>query len=74
MGLIHVPTGEDARIFPEGADQSSIAFEIHHTDFTLAGQSQILSGDIHDDGKPLPVPIVPEHQKAGILGEEMLAL
>ena len=67
MGLIHVPAGEDARFLTEGANQSGIAFEIHNTDFIIAGQSQILSGDIHNDGKPLPVPIVPEHQKAGIL-------
>ena len=74
MGLIHMPAGEDARFLPERADQSGIAFEIHYTDFTLTGQAQILSGDIHDDGEPLPVPIVPEHQKTGILGKEMLAL
>ena len=73
MGLIHVPTREDARFLPEGANQSGIAFEIHHTDFTVAGKFQILSGDVHNDGKPLPVPIVPEHQKTGILGKEMLA-
>jgi len=74
MSLVHVPAGEDARFLPEGANQSGIAFQIHHTDFTLAGKFQILSGDIHDDGEPLPVPIVPEHQKIGILGKEMLAL
>ena len=74
MGLIHMPAGEDSRRFPEGANQSGIAFEIHHTDFTLAGQAQILSGDVHDHGKPFLVPAVPEHQKAGILGKEMLAL
>ena len=74
MGLVHMPAGEHARFLPERATQSGIAFEIHHTDFTLAGKFQIPSGDIHDHGKPLPVPIVAEHQKAGILGEEMLAL
>ena len=73
MGLIHVPAGEDARFLPEGANQSGIALEIHYADFTLTGQAQILSGDVHNDGKPLPVPIVPEHQKTGILGKEMLA-
>ena len=74
MGLIHVPTGVDTRFLTERANQSGIAFEIHHLCLALAGQSQILSGDIHDDGEPLPVPIVPEHQKAGILLKEMLAL
>ena len=74
MGLVHMPAGEDTRFLPEGTDQSGIAFQIHHTDFTLAGQAQILSGDVHNDGEPLPVPIVPEHQKAGIFGKEMLAL
>ena len=74
MGLIHVPPGEDARFLPEDANQSGVAFEIHHTDFILASQTQILSGDVHNHGKPLPVPIVPEHQKTGIFGEEMLAL
>ena len=73
MGHIHVPAGEDTRFLPERADQSGIAFEIHYTDFTLTGQAQILPGDVHNDGKPLPVPIVPEHQKTGILGKEMLA-
>ena len=74
MGLIHMPAGEDTRLFPEGADQSGVAFEIHHLCLALAGQAQILSGDVHNDGKPLPVPVVPEHQKTGILGKEMLAL
>ena len=74
MGLVHMPAWEGAGFLPEGADQSGIAFEIHHTDFTIAGKFQILSGDVHNDGKPLPVPIVPEHQKTGILGKEMLAL
>ena len=74
MGLIHVPTGEDARFLPEGANQSGIAFEIHHTDFIIAGHSQILSGDVHDHGKPLLIPVVAKYQKAGIFGEEMFAL
>jgi len=74
MGLIHMPAGEDARFFPESANQSGIAFEIHYTNFIISGQTQILSGDAHDHGKPLPVPIVPEHQKTGILGKEMLTL
>ena len=58
MSFVHVPAGEDARFLPERADQSGIAFEIHHTDFTLAGKFQILSGDIHDHGKPLSVEFV----------------
>ena len=74
MGLIHMPAGEDARFLPEGANQSGIALEINYADFTLTGQAQILSGDVHNDGKPLPVSIVSEHQKTGIFGKEMLAL
>ena len=74
MGLVHVPAGEDARFLTERTNQSGIAFEIHYTDFIIAGHSQILSGDVHDHGKPFLVPTVPEHQKAGILGEEMLTL
>ena len=74
MILIHVPAGEDARFLPEGANQSGIALEIHYTYFTIASQSQILSGDVHNDGKLLPVPVVPEHLEAGILRKEMLAL
>ena len=73
MGLIHGPAGEDTRFFPEGTDQSGIAFEVHYTDFALAGQAQILSGDVHNDGKPLLVPVVPKHLKAGISGKEILA-
>ena len=73
MGLVHMPAGEDSRLFPEGADQSGIAFQIHHTDFAVARKFQILSGDIHDDGKPLLVPVVPKHLKAGISGKEILA-
>ena len=69
-----MPAGEDTRFLPEGADQSGVTFEIDHTDLTLASQAQILSGDIHDDGKPFLVPIVPEHQKAGIFGKKMLAI
>ena len=74
MSLIHMPAGEDARFFPEGADQPGIAFEIHYTSFIISGQTQILSGDVHDHGKPFLVPAVPEHQKVGIFGKEMLAL
>ena len=74
MGLIHVPTREDSRFLPEGANQSGITLEIHHADFALTGKTQILSGNVHDDSEPLPVPIVPEHQKTGILGKELLAL
>ena len=74
MGLVHMPAGEEARFLPEGANQSGIAFEIQYTDFSLTGKFQILSGDVHNDGKPQPVPSVPEHQKAGIFDEEKLAL
>ena len=74
MILVHMPAGEDARFLPEGANQSGITFEIHYTDFSLTGEFQILSGNVHNDGKPLPVPIVAEHQKTGIFGKEMLAL
>ena len=74
MGLIHMPAGEDARFLPEGANQSGVTFEIGYTDLTLASQAQILSGDVHDHGEPLPAPIVPEHKKTGIFGEEMLSL
>ena len=74
MGFVHVPAGEDARLLPEGADQPGIAFEIHHLCLALAGKFQIPSGNVHDHGKPFPVPIVPEHQKAGIPGKEMLSL
>ena len=73
MGFDHMPTGEVVGFFPEGANQSGIAFEIHHADIAIIGKAQILSGDIQNDGEPLPVPIVPEHQKAWILGKEMLA-
>ena len=72
MGLIHVPAGEDARFFPEGTNQSGIAFEIHHLCLTFASQARILSGDVHNDRKLRLVPIVPEYQKAGMLGKEML--
>ena len=74
MGFIHMPAGEDTRFLPEGTDQSGVTFEIGHTDLTLASQAQILSGDVHDHGEPLSVPIVTEDQKAGIFGEEVLAL
>ena len=69
-----MPARKDTRFLPEGANQPGITFEIHYTDFTLTGQAQILPGDVHNDRKPLPVPIVPEHQKTGVFGEEMLAL
>ena len=74
MGLIHIPAGVDARLHTEGTNQSGIAFEVHHADFTIASQTQILSGNVHDYGEPLPFPLVPEHQKTGIFGKEMLAL
>ena len=68
-----MPPGENTRFFPERADQSGIAFEIHHTDLTLAGQAEILSGDVHNDGKPLLVPMMAKHLKAGIPGKKMLS-
>ena len=73
MGLIHVPTGEDARLHSERANQSGIAFQIHDADFSLAGQTLILSGNVHDYGEPLPVSTMPEHQKVGVPGEKMLS-
>ncbi len=69
-----MPAREDAWLHTAGADQSGIAFLIHDTDFSLSGQSQILSGTVHNHGEPLPVSTVPEHQKAGILGKEMLTV
>lgn len=72
MGLIHMPAGEDTRFLPERANQSGITLEIHHTDFTFACKPQILFGDVHNDGKPLPVPHMPEHQKIRIPGEKIL--
>ena len=57
----------------EGADQSGVAFEIHHTDFSLALKSQILSGDIHKDGEPLQIPLVPKHLKVAISDKKILA-
>jgi hypothetical protein len=64
-----MPAGEDAGFLPEGANQSGIAFQIHHTDFLFARQSQILSGDIHDHGEPFLVPQVAKHLKVGIPGK-----
>ena len=63
MGLIHMPAGEDTRFLPKGANQSGITFEIHDLCFALAGKFQILSGNVHDNSKPLLVTTVPEHQK-----------
>ena len=73
MGLIHVPAGEDSRFVPERANQSGITLEIHHTDFILVGQTQILSGDIHDHGEPLLLTVMTEHLKVGIPGKKMLS-
>jgi len=60
----------DARFHVKGADQYGITFAIHYTDFPLAGKFQILSGDVHNEGKPLSVPIVPEYRTAGITDKE----
>ena len=73
MGLIHVPAGEDARLLPEGADQSGVAFEIHHLCFAIARQTQILSGDVHEDGEPFLIPSMPEHLEVGIPDEKILS-
>lgn len=73
MGLVHMPAGEDARFHAEGADQSGIAFEIHNTDFTITSQTQILSGNIHEDGKPLLIFRMPEYQKVQIPGEKIFS-
>lgn len=71
MGLIHVPAGEDTRFLPERANQSVVAFEVHHTDFSLGGQTQILSGNVLDYSKPLLVPVVTQYMKAGMPGEKI---
>ena len=73
MSLIHMPAGEDAGFFPERANQSGIAFEIHHADFAVAHQPQILSGYIHNHSKPFFVSGVAEHQKTGIPGEKLFS-
>lgn len=72
MGLIHVPAVEDARLLPEGADQSGVTFQIHHLCLAIARQTQILSGDIHENGEPLFVLRMPENLKVRIPGEKML--
>ena len=72
MCLVHVPRGEDTRLSPERADQNRVTLEIDHADLTVSRQPQILSGNVHDNGKPFPVPQVTEHPKAGILGKELL--
>ena len=73
MGLVHVPCGKDTRLSPERADQNRVTLEIDHADLTVSRQPQILSGNVHDHGKPFSVAQVPEHPKAGILGKELLA-
>ena len=73
MGLVHVPCGKDARLFPKRADQNRVTLEIDHADLTVSRQPQIFSGNVHNDGKPFSVVQVPEHPKAGILGKELLA-
>ena len=73
MGLIHMPARVDARLHTEGADQSGVTLEIHHTDFILALKTQILSRDIHKDGKPLWAPRMPEHKEIRIPGKKMLS-
>ena len=72
MGLVHVPCGKDARLSPERADQNRVTLEIDHADLTVSRQPQILSGNVHDNGKPFSAAQVTEHPKAGILGKELL--
>ena len=72
MGLVHVPRGKDARFFTKRADQNRVTLEIDHADLTVSRQPQILSGNVHDNGKPFSVAQVPEHLKVGILGKELL--
>ncbi len=66
MGLVHMPAGEDARLHAKRADEPGVAFEIYHLCFVFARKSQILSGDVHEDGEPLPASCMPEHLKVGI--------
>jgi len=68
-----MPAGKDARLFPESADHAGITLEIHHADLPVAGKLQILSGNIHQHGKPLSAPPVAKYLKAGIPGEKLLA-
>ena len=72
MCLVHVSCGKDAVLFPEIADHNRVALEIDHADLTVSRQPQILSGNVHNDGKPFSVSQVPEYPKAGILGKELL--
>ena len=73
MGLVHVPCGKDTRLSPEKADQNRVTLEIDHADLTVSRQPKILSGNVHNDGKPFSAAQVTEHPKAGILGKELLA-
>ena len=73
MGLIHMPAGVDARFYMERADQSGIAFQIHNTDFIFSLKSQILFGDVHKDGEPLLIPLMPKYLKVRIPDKEIFA-
>lgn len=55
MGFVHVIRWKNSRIFPEGADQPGIAFYIRHGNDFLTGKTQLLLGNVHDNGKPLPI-------------------
>ena len=52
VGLVHVPCGKDACLFPERANQNWVALEIDHANLTVSRQPKILSGNVHDNGKP----------------------
>jgi hypothetical protein len=64
-----MPTGKNARFFPEWANQSGIAFKVHHTDFPFTTQPQILSRNVHNDGEPFLICIVAKHLKVRISGK-----
>ena len=71
VGLVHVPRGKDTSLFSKRPNQNRVTLEIDHADLTVSRQPQILSGNVHDNGKPFSVAKVPEHPKAGILGKEL---
>ena len=46
---------------PEEANQTGIAFDIHHRKDSIAGKTQFLPGNVHDNGKPFPIVAMSEH-------------
>lgn len=71
--LVHVPAGKDTRFHAKGTDQPGITFEIDNADLAISDQSQLFSGNVHENCEPFLLSAVPKYLKIWITDKEIFA-